>query len=65
LERDQKSLEKSQDMGKTGDTLRETAPQIHSVVPRAKKKINEGKLNSLLTTVATAGLRKENVFAGS
>ena len=52
-------------MGKTGDTLRETAPQIHSVVPRAKKKINEGKLKSLLTTVATAGLRKENVFAGS
>lgn len=51
-------------MGKTGDILRETAPQIHSVVPRTKRKINEGKLNSLLTTVAPAGLRKEGVFAG-
>lgn len=64
MERDQKSLAKSQDMGKTGDILRETAPQIHSVVPRTKRKINEGKLNSLLTTVAPAGLRKEGVFAG-
>lgn len=46
-------------------TNKETAPQIHSVVPRAKRKINEGKLNSLPTTVATAGLRKEGGFTGS
>lgn len=38
-------------------TNRETAPQIRSVVPRTKRKINERKLNSLPTTVATAGFR--------
>lgn len=46
-------------------TNRERATQIHSVVPRSKRKINEGTLNSLPTTVATEGLKKEGVFTGS